>query len=212
MKKYFAELTGTFILVFCGTGAIVINDVSGGVITHSGIALTFGLAVLAMIYSIGDISGAHMNPAVTIAFALSKKFPWNNVLPYCAAQITGAILASLILKLLFPSNQLLGSTLPHGSETQSFLLEFLLTFILMFVIFNVSSGAKEKGITAGIAIASVVALEAMFAGPICGASMNPARSIAPAIISGHVEHLWLYIVAPVSGAAFAFFVNKLTRD
>lgn len=212
MKKYFAEFIGTFILVFCGTGAIVINEISGGVITHSGIALTFGLVVLAMIYSIGDISGAHMNPAVTIAFALSKKFPWNNVLPYCAAQITGALLASLILKLLFPFNQFLGSTLPHGSETQSFILEFLLTFILMFVIFNVSSGAKEKGISAGIAVASVVALAAMFAGPICGASMNPARSIAPAIISGHIQHLWLYIMAPVTGASFAFFIFKLIRD
>ncbi|MBI2723102.1 MAG: aquaporin [Bacteroidetes bacterium] len=212
MKKYFAEFISTFILVFCGTGAIVINEISGGVITHSGIALTFGLVVLAMIYSIGDISGAHMNPAVTIAFALSKKFPWNNVLPYCAAQITGALLASLILKLLFPFNQFLGSTLPQGSETQSFILEFLLTFILMFVIFNVSSGAKEKGISAGIAVASVVALAAMFAGPISGASMNPARSIAPAIISGHIQHLWLYIMAPVTGASVAFFIFKLIRD
>lgn len=212
MKKYLAEIIGTFVLVFCGTGAIVINEVSGGTITHAGIAITFGLAVLSMIYTVGDISGAHLNPAVTIAFALSKKFEWKMVLPYCLSQLSGAFLASLTLKLLFPQNEFLGSTMPKGSELQSFVLEFILTFILMYVIFNVSTGAKEKGITAGIAIASVIGLEAMFAGPICGASMNPARSIAPALISGHPEHLWLYVVAPVSGAAFAFFVNKLTRE
>lgn len=212
IKKYFAEFIGTFILVFCGTGAIIINEVSGGTISHLGIAITFGLAVLAMIHTVGDISGAHMNPAVTIAFALSKRFEWKMVSPYCASQIAGALLASITLKLLFPDNEYLGATLPHGSSTQSFILEFLLTFILMFVIFNVSSGAKEKGITAGIAIASVVALEALFAGPICGASMNPARSIAPAIISGHIEHLWLYIIAPVAGAVFSFLIFKLIRD
>lgn len=212
MKKYLAEIIGTFVLVFCGTGAIVINEVSGGAITHAGIAITFGLAVLSMIYTVGDISGAHLNPAVTIAFALSKKFEWKMVLPYCLSQLSGAFLASLTLKLLFPQNEFLGSTMPKGSELQSFVLEFILTFILMYVIFNVSTGSKEKGITAGIAIASVVGLEAMFAGPICGASMNPARSIAPALISGHPEHLWLYVVAPVSGAAFAFLIHKLTRE
>ncbi|MGZ3900106.1 MAG: aquaporin [Bacteroidia bacterium] len=211
MKKYIAELTGTFILVFCGTGAIVINEVSGGVITHPGIAMTFGLVVLAMIYSLGDISGAHLNPAVTIAFAISKRFDGKMVLPYCISQITGALLASLTLKILFPQNEFLGATMPKGTDLQSFILEFLLTFFLMYVILNVSAGAKEKGITAGIAIASVVGLEAMFAGPICGASMNPARSIAPALISGHTEHLWLYILAPVTGAAFSVLINKLTR-
>lgn len=209
LKKIAAEFLGTFILVFCGTGAIVINEVSGGVITHAGIAIVFGLVVLSMIHAFGDVSGAHLNPAVTIAFAASKKFPMKNVLPYVAFQIGGAVLASITLKILFPENALLGATLPSGSAQQSFILEIILTFILMLVIFRVSSGAKEKGITAGIAIASVVGLEAMFAGPICGASMNPARSLGPALISGHLEHVWIYIAAPVIGAILAFAAEKL---
>ena len=177
MKKYYAEIIGTFGLVFAGTGAIIINDVSGGAITHAGIALTFGLIVLAMIYTVGDISGAHLNPAVTIGFWAARRMSGREVLPYIASQIIGAILASGLLRFLFPENKLLGATLPAGSESQSFILETVLTFFLMLTILNVSTGAKEKGVTAGIAIGSVIALEAMFAGPICGASMNPlARS------------------------------------
>ena len=200
MKKYIAEAIGTFAMVFCGTGAIIINEVSGGAVTHVGIALTFGLIVLAMIYSLGDVSGAHINPAVTIAFAIARRFPLKEILPYILAQLSGALIASVVLKVLFAQNELLGTTLPSGSEWQTFILEFILTFFLMFVIMNVSTGAKEKGVTAGIAIASVVGLEAMFAGPICGASMNPARSLAPALVSGHLESLWIYILAPVVGA------------
>jgi aquaporin NIP len=211
MKKYFAEAIGTFMLVFCGTGAIIINEVSGGVVTHPGIAITFGLIVLAIIHTIGDISGAHVNPAVTIAFAIAGRFEKKNILPYVLAQIIGAIAASATLKLLFPQNELLGTTLPSGSWQQSFILELILTFMLMYVILNVSTGNKEKGITAGIAIASVVGLEAMFAGPICGASMNPARSLAPAIISGHFEYLWVYIAAPVTGAVVAYGINYIIR-
>jgi len=203
MKKYFAELIGTFCLVFCGTGAIIINDVSSGTVSHVGIAITFGLIVLAMIYALGDVSGAHINPAVTIAFAVSKRFSLKEAFPYICFQLTGAFLASFILHFLFPEHENLGSTLPAGSDMQSFVLEIILTFMLMFVILNVSSGAKEKGITAGIVIASVVGLEAMFAGPICGASMNPARSIAPAIVSGNLQHLWIYIFAPVIGSVIA---------
>ncbi len=205
MRKYLAEVIGTFALVFCGTGAIIINQESGGIITHAGIAITFGLIVSAMIYALGDISGAHLNPAVSIAFWVAKRFPAKEVIPYIISQATGAFLASFTLKFLFPANQLLGSTLPAGSPMQSFVLELILTFILMFVIIHVASGSKEQGMFAGIAIGSVVLLEAMFAGPICGASMNPIRSISPAIVSGHPEHLWIYVFAPVSGAILAVF-------
>lgn len=176
--------------MFAGTGAIVIDQASGGAITHVGVALTFGLIVLAMIYTVGDISGAHLNPAVTIGFWSARRMSGREVLPYITSQTIGAILASGLLRFLFPENKLLGATLPAGSEMQSFVLEAVLTFFLMLTILNVSTGLKEKGITAGIAVGSVIALEAMFAGPISGASMNPARSLAPALISGHFEHLW----------------------
>ena len=203
MRKYLAEIIGTFALVFCGTGAIIINQEAHGVITHVGIAITFGLIVSAMIYTVGDISGAHLNPAVTIAFWLAKVFPAKEIVPYILSQGIGAFMASMILKFLFPENGTLGSTLPTGSPTQSFVLELILTFILMFVILNVAKGSKEQGMFAGVAIGGVVLLEAMFAGPICGASMNPIRSIAPALTSGHLEHLWVYIFAPIFGASVA---------
>ena len=209
MNKYISEFLGTFALVFCGTGAIVINEQSNGAVTHVGIAITFGLIVMAMIYALGDISGAHMNPAVTIAFAIAKRFQLKQILPYIVSQLTGAFLASLTLRYLFQANETLGTTLPAGAEMQSFILEFILTFFLMLVIINVATGSKEQGMFAGLAIGSTVLLEAMFAGPICGASMNPARSIAPAIISGHTEHLWIYLVAPVLGAAVAILVFKI---
>ena len=210
-ERLFAEAIGTFALVFAGTGAIVINQVTGGVITHPGIALTFGLIVLAMVYTVGDISGAHLNPAVTLGFATAKRFPWREVPGYLISQTAGAIAASATLHFLFPANQNLGMTLPAGSETQSLVLEMLLTAGLMFVILNVSTGAKEKGITAGIAVGAVIALEAMFAGPICGASMNPARSFGPALIAGHWEHLWLYVVGPVAGALIGLVAYQLVR-
>lgn len=208
MKKYIAEAIGTFAIVFCGTGAIIINQQSNGAITHVGIAITFGFIVMSMIYALGNISGAHFNPAVTIAFAIAKKFEVKQILPYTISQVIGAISASIVLRLLFPDNQLLGATLPAGSEMQSFVLEFILTFFLMLVILNVAHGSKEQGMFAGLAIGAVVLLEAMFAGPICGASMNPARSIAPAIVSTHIEHLWLYLIAPVAGAAASVFIWK----
>lgn len=202
-KQRLAEFLGTFTLVFAGTGAIVINAASHGAIGHAGIALTFGLVVLAMIYTFGDVSGAHLNPAVTIAFAVARRFAWRDVPGYLGAQITGALAASLLLRVLYPADATLGATLPSGTEMQSFVLEVVLTAILMLTILSVSTGAKEKGITAGIAIGGVVGLEAMFAGPACGASMNPARSLAPALVSGHLEHLWLYLVATVLGALIA---------
>ncbi len=200
MKKLLAEYLGTFCLVFAGTGAIVINHASGGVIGHPGIAITFGLVILAMIYTFGDVSGAHFNPAVTIGFAAARRLPWREVPPSVGAQVLGALSASGVLRILFPADEMLGATLPAGSDAQSFLLEVILTAILMLTILNVSTGAKEKGMTAGIAIGSVIGLEAMFAGPVCGASMNPARSFGPALVSGHLAHLWVYLLAPVMGA------------
>jgi aquaporin NIP len=211
MKRFAAEAIGTFALVFAGTGAIVINDASGGAVTHVGIALTFGLVVLAMIYALGDVSGAHLNPAVTLGFWAARRFPAASVAPYLASQCVGAFAASMLLRFLFPANATLGATLPAGPAMQSFVLEIVLTAILMFVILNVSTGAKEKGATAGIAIGSVIALEAMFAGPICGASMNPARSLAPAVVSGHWEHLWLYVAAPVLGAFAAVLACRCVQ-
>ena len=208
MKKYVAEFLGTYALVFAGTGAIVIDQQTHGSIGHAGVAITFGLVVMSMIYAFGEISGAHLNPAVSIAFTIAKKFPARELLPYILSQSAGAFLASLTLKLLFPANEYLGATLPAGSDMQSFVLELILTFFLMLVIINVAKGSKEQGMFAGLAIGSVVGLEAMFAGPICGASMNPARSLAPAIVSGHTEHLWIYVVATITGAAAAIPVWK----
>jgi aquaporin Z len=212
MKKWCAEFLGTFCLVFAGTGAIVVNETSHGVVTHVGVALTFGLVVLAMIYTVGDISGAHLNPAVTFGFWTARRQSGRGVLPYVASQMAGALAASGLLRFLFPENQLLGATLPAGSEMQSFVLETVLTFFLMLTILNVSTGAKEKGITAGIAVGAVIGLEAMFAGPICGASMNPARSLAPALMSGHLEHVWIYLAAPPLGAAAATVACRCVRE
>ncbi len=211
MKRCLAEFLGTFFLVFAGTGAIVVNSVSGGVIGHAGIALTFGLVVLAMIHTFGDVSGAHLNPAVTLGFAAAGRFPWQETFPYIAAQIAGAFSASGLLKFLFPASATLGATLPAGSAAQSFILEVVLTAALMLMVLSVSTGAKEKGITAGIAIGSLIALEAMFAGPISGASMNPARSLAPAIVGGRLEHLWLYPAATIAGALLAVPLCRILR-
>jgi aquaporin NIP len=211
LNRLLAETLGTFTLLFAGTGAIVINGVSGGTLGHVGIALTFGLVVLSLIYTWGDVSGAHFNPAVTVAFAAGGRFPWRDVPGYVGAQAVGAFLASIVLRLLFPTDAKLGATLPAGTAGQSFALEVILTGILMLTILNVSTGAKEKGITAGIAVGSVIGLEAMFAGPICGASMNPIRSLAPAVVSGHLEHLWIYLTAPLLGAVLALPLYRWTR-
>jgi aquaporin NIP len=211
LKKYLAEIIGTFAIVFCGTGAMVIDAQSGGAVTHAGVAITFGLIVMTMICALGDISGAHFNPAVTLAFFIGKKFPAKEITPYIISQLAGAFLASFILKLLFPLDKTLGATLPAGSELQSWVLEFILMFILMFVIVHVAKGSKEQGMFAGMAIGFVVLLEAMFAGPICGASMNPARSLAPALVSGHSEHLWIYLTAPFAGAITAMGTWKILK-
>jgi len=199
-------------MVFCGTGAMTINEVTGGEVTHVGIAITWGLIVMAMIYAFGETSGAHFNPAVTIAFAYAKKFAWKEVPRYIIAQILGAFVASFILWFLFPASEILGATIPTVDVWRAFVLELLLAFFLMVVIINVSTGSKEMGVVAGIAIGGVVLLEAMFAGPITNASMNPARSIAPAIVSGNLQHLWMYITAPILGALLAVVSCKLVKD
>ena len=208
MRKYISEIIGTFSLIFCGTGAMTINEVTGGDVTHVGIAITWGLIVMAMIYAFGEISGAHFNPAVTIAFAYAKKFEWKEVPKYVAAQCLGAILASAIMLFLFPDSEYLGGTLPKLDERRAMVFELLLTYFLIVVIINVSTGSKEIGTMAGIAIGGVVLLEAMFAGPMTNASMNPARSLGPALLSGHWEHQWLYFVAPVIGALLAVITCK----
>lgn len=207
-RDLLAEAVGTFALVFAGTGAIVINDITGGAVSHIGISLTFGLVILAMIYALGDISGAHFNPAVTIGFWMAHRIERSTVMPYILSQCAGALLASLLLRLLFPSHESLGATQPAGPALQSFVLESILTFVLMLVILQVSRGGKEKGITAGMAVGAVIALEALFAGPISGASMNPARSLAPALVSLQLAHLWIYILAPLAGAVGAVFVAR----
>src|SRR5476651_1419767 len=174
MRKYLAELIGTFILVFCGTGAMVIDQQTGGAVSHVGVAITWGLIVMGLIYALGDVSGCHINPAVSIAFTLAGRFKAIHLPGYIVSQLAGALLASVVLRLLFTTSPLLGATMPSGTETQSFILELLLTFILMLVIMQVAHGSKEQGQGAAIAIGAIVGLEAMFAGPICGASMNPA--------------------------------------
>jgi aquaporin Z len=207
-NKWISEFVGTFGLVFAGTGAIIINDEFEGVITHPGIALTFGLIVMAMIYGLGDISGAHLNPAVTLGFWLAQRLSGKEIPGYWISQILGGLSASLLLKLTFPSHPSLGSTTPAFHVISAFIFEVILTFFLMFVIIHVATGAKEKGLMAGVAIGATVALCALFAGPVTGASMNPARSLAPAIFSGTYSHLWIYLTAPFIGSALAIFLCR----
>lgn len=211
-RKYFAEFIGTFIMVFCATGAMIVNELTEGSVTHVGVCLVTGLIIMAVIYSIGEISGAHINPAVSFGFALAGKFKTAELIPYISSQISGAFFASVILHFLFPASIFLGSTNPAGPELQSFILEILLSFFMMFVIMNVSQGSREQGIMAGIAIGAVVMLNALFGGPVSGASMNPARSIAPAIISGNISHLWIYLTAPFLGISVAVLVFKIIRS
>jgi len=215
MKRYFSEFIGTFALIFCGTGAMTINEITGGSVTGVGIGITWGFIVIAMIYAFGDISGAHFNPAVTIAFAFAKKFSWKEVPVYIIVQCLAAITASGMLLYLFPASEWLGGTqpsvTPYFPPIKAFVLEITLTFFLMLVIINVSTGAKEIGVIAGLAIGGVVMLEAIFAGPMTNASMNPARSLGPALVSGHLENLWLYLTAPFIGAILAVLSCKLVK-
>jgi aquaporin NIP len=209
MKRYLSEFIGTFILIFVGTGAVIVNQQTGGALGLPGIAAVWGFVIIAMIYAFGDISGTHINPAVTVAFAVDKRFSWREVPAFLIAQFLGAISASVFLHLLFPENKLLGITQPSGSGVQSFILEIIMTFILMVVILRVSVGAKEKGITAGIAIGGTVWFLVLFGGPISGTSLNPTRSLAPAIVSGDFDFLWIYLLAPFVGALLAVAVHRV---
>ncbi len=208
MKKYLSEAIGTFALVFAGAGSIIINGATNGSITHVGIALTFGLVIMAMIYTFGEVSGAHFNPAVTIGFSLARHFPARDAFFYIISQTIGALVASALLFVLFPGDATYGATLPLNSAWQSLVLEIVMTFFLMLVILGVTSGSKEKGLMAGIAIGGTVALDAMFGGPISGASMNPARSFGPDVFSGNLGTFWIYLVGPIVGAVIAAFVSK----
>ncbi len=203
VNKLLAEALGTFCIVFLGTGAIVVNQMTGGSITHLGVAMAFGLVVMVMIYAFGDVSGAHLNPAVSVAFALAGRFPGRDVAGYAAAQTVGAFAGTILVRVIFPESPTLGGTAPSGSALQSFVLEVALAFLLMLVILSVSSGSKEKGVMAGVAVGGMIALEAVFAGPISGASMNPVRSLAPAVVGWRWDGLWIYLIAPMVGMALA---------
>lgn len=206
-----AEFIGTFALVFAGCGAIVVSSEGDGVIAHEGIAATFGLAIMVMIYAVGHISGAHFNPGVTLGFAVARRFPPADVAPYWAAQVGAATMAAGLLLALFGDVAALGATLPSGSEAQSFALEVVLTFFLMFVIISVATDARAAGQGAAIAIGGTVALAALFGGPISGASMNTARSLGPALVSGELTSLWVYVLAPPIGAVLGALTYEFVR-
>ena len=205
-----AEFIGTFALVFAGAGAIMV-DATTGALGHVGVAISFGLVIMVMIYAVGHVSGAHFNPAVTLAFALTRHFPWPRLVGYWAAQVLGALVAAAILRGSLGDVAHVGATLPSGSQRQSFLWEVVLTFFLMFVIMAVATDTRAVGEAAAIAIGGTVGLDAMFGGPISGASMNPARSIGPAVVSGDLHALWLYITAPILGAAIGALAYQLVR-
>ena len=206
MKKYVAEFIGTFVLVFCTTGAITVSSETGGLISHGQIAIIVGLSVMTMILFFNKVSGAHINPAVTIGLALSKKLSSKKVLPYIIAQIAGALLGSFLVFLIFPRNKLLGATIPTVSALECFIIELVLTMILMIGVL------RSPGRYVAIIVGSIVTVEAFFLGKMTGASMNPARSLAPALVSGHTELIWIYLIAPVMGAVIAVYANKLIKD
>ena len=211
LRRAGAELLGTFTLVAAGCGAIMVNSQTG-VLGHVGIALSFGLALMVMIAAVGHISGAHFNPAVTIAFVLTRHLTWRDALYYVGGQLLGALLATLTLRLILGDLAGLGTTTPSGSAVQSFGLEVLLTAVLMFVIISVATDMQSARQIAAIAIGSSVALGALWGGPISGASMNPARSLAPALISGNLNDLWIYLLAPVIGAAIGALLYQAIRS
>ena len=210
-RSLVAEAFGTFALVFAGAGAIMV-DANTHALGHVGVAITFGLVIMAMIYAVGHVSGAHFNPAVTFAFALTRHFPWPRVMAYWAAQVVGALLAAALLRSSLGNIAHVGATLPAGSQAQSFLWEAVMTAFLMFVILAVATDTRAVGEAAAIAIGGTVGLDAMFGGPISGASMNPARSIGPAVVSGDLNALWLYIVAPLVGASIGALLYQVVRE
>lgn len=205
-----AEFIGTFALVFAGCGAIMV-DAKTGALGHVGVAISFGLVIMAMIYAVGHISGAHFNPAVTFAFALSRHFPWSRAIAYWCAQVLGALVAALLLRGSLGNIAHVGATLPSGSQGQSFLWELVLSFFLMFVIMAVATDTRAVGEAAAIAVGGTIGLDAMFGGPISGASMNPMRSAGPAIVAGNLHSLWVYLVAPPIGAAIGALAYQFIR-
>lgn len=208
-QEALAEGIGTFILVFAGTGSVIVNSISNGTVTHLGISFVFGAVVAALIYGMGHLSGAHFNPAVTLGFWASGFFPKRRVLPYILAQVLGAIAASALLLISLGSVANLGATLPlNGNWFQSLVLEIVLSFILMFVILGSGLDRRAHVGFAGLAIGLTVGLEAAFMGPITGASMNPARSFGPAVVAGIWQHHWVYWVAPILGAQLAVAVYR----
>ncbi|XP_030481166.1 aquaporin NIP1-2 isoform X2 [Cannabis sativa] len=212
LKMLLAEVLGTYFLVFAGCASVVVNLAEDKVVTFPGISIVWGLVVMVMVYSVGHISGAHFNPAVTIAFATTRRFPLKQVPAYVLAQVLGSTLASGTLRLLFTGKQdHFFGTLPTGSDMQSFVLEFVITFYLMFVVSGVSTDNRAIGELAGLAVGSTVLLNVMFAGPISGASMNPARSLGPAIVATRYKGLWIYLVSPTLGAIAGAWVYNLIR-
>lgn len=203
-----AEVLGTAVLMLFGTGAAVVDEQTHA-LGHGGVAAAFGLVVLVIIQGLGHVSGAHVNPAVTLGFWVAGRFPGQRVLPYLAAQVGGALLGSALVQLIATPGSTLGATLPAHSAAQAFGLELFLTFWLMLVILRVTSSFYEQGLLVGITISATVWLEALVAGPLCGASMNPARSLAPALLSGHSEALWVYLAAPIAGALLAVGADRL---
>lgn len=212
MQKLIAEIFGTYFLIFAGCGSVVINNIRENMITFPGISIVWGLAVMVVVYSTGHISGAHLNPAVTIAFATCRRFPLKHVPPYIAAQVLGSTLASGTLRLIFNGHQdHFAGTLPNGSNIQSLVLEFVITFYLMFVISGVATDNRAIGELAGLAVGATVLLNVMFAGPISGASMNPARSLGPAIVSSNYRSIWVYLLGPTAGAIAGAWVYNIIR-
>ncbi len=211
-KPLAAEFIGTFLLVFVATGTIMADELSGGQVTHLGIGLSTGLAVTVIIFALGHVSGAHINPAVTIGFAIGGHFPWRAVPAYVTAQLAGGILASAVLLALLGSVAHQGANLPGVGASQALGLEVLLAFLLMLVIIAVATDAKSQGNLAAIAIGATVGLEIIFAGPLSGASMNPARSLSPALVGWMWTSQWIYVVGPVAGAAVAAFFYGWIRE
>ncbi len=211
MNKLFSEFLGTLLLIFVSCAAIIVNQQTGA-LGHVGVALSCGLAVCVLIEIFGNSSGAHLNPAVTLAFAADKRFPWTQVPGYLLAQCAGAIAGASLLRLMFPAATGLGESLPSSTWQQSFCLEIILSLLLMLTILAICRDGREKGLAASLCIGAAVGLDAMFAGPICGASMNPARSLGPGLISGNTQDLWIYLTAPIIGMLLAVPVHRLINS
>ncbi|KAB1221554.1 Aquaporin NIP1-2 [Morella rubra] len=212
MQKLLAEALGTYFLMFAGCASVVVNLDNDKVVTLPGISIVWGLAVMVLVYAVGHISGAHFNPAVTVAFATCKRFPWKQVPAYVSAQVLGSTLANGTLRLLFNGSQdRFAGTMPAGSEMQSFVVEFIITFYLMFIISGVATDNRAIGELAGLAVGSTVLLNVMFTGPISGASMNPARSLGPAIVHSQYKGIWVYLTAPFLGAISGAWIYNLIR-